>query len=72
MVCIILRIVLQCSLYGMRTTRELPDMIPWVIGKGGREQYMEALRSIRSLTTLEEFRKTHVLPPNLQVNLHEV
>lgn len=38
MVCIILRIVLQCSLYGMRTMRELPDMIPWVIGKGGREQ----------------------------------
>lgn len=44
-------------------------MMSCVIGNGGRDEYMAALFSMRSVTTREEFRKTHVLAPNLTVNL---
>lgn len=49
--------------------RESPDMMPCVMGNAGREEYIAARRSMRSVTTRDELRNTHVLPPNLHVNL---
>ena len=41
----------------------------WVMGKGGREQYIAARFSRRSVTVLEELRKTQFVPPSFTVIL---
>jgi hypothetical protein len=68
-VCMIFRSARHLSLYCMRRILQPPDMMLAVIGKFALEEYIAERFSIKSFTTRDELRNTHVFTPILHVNL---